>query len=72
MDRKLCDKDAKCPFFRSHWGAGITCEGMIDGTTENITFGKGTSKKLHYDLYCCYKYKECQRHELLMRKYGEE
>ena len=65
----LSDKNAQCPFFRCHTAKTITCEGVIDGTTDQVSFEPGRSKKLQYELYCCLHYEQCPRHPVLMEKY---
>ena len=68
----LCDRKAECPFFRKHTPNTITCEGIIADTTETMLFKSQTSKKLQYELYCCFKYETCPRYTPLMNKYKEE
>ena len=70
--KNLNDRKAECPFFRNHTAQTLTCEGIIDGTTDQLSFAPRRSKKLHFELYCCYKYPDCPRYKRLMEKYQEE
>ncbi len=68
----LNDRKATCPFFHSHTAQNVICEGIVDNSTDNVGFSRGGAKKLHFELYCCFKYEQCPRYKPLMEKYGED
>ncbi len=72
MNGKLNDRDAKCPFFAYHMKESITCESLIPDTKAKIVFGKPNEKKLHYNLFCCFKYENCEMYRAIMKTYDED
>ena len=72
MNGKLNDRDAKCPFFSYHMRESITCESLIPDTHAKIVFGKPNEKKLHYNLFCCFKYENCEMYRAIMKTYEED
>ncbi|MBQ7655128.1 MAG: hypothetical protein IJI53_02580 [Clostridia bacterium] len=72
MRGKLNDRDAKCPFFAFHTREAIACESLIPDTKAKITFEKPKGKSLHYNLFCCFKYENCEMYQAVMKTYEED
>lgn len=62
--------NAKCPFFQSEYTKSITCEGIIDQTSNIIKFSS-ESQKNEYVTSNCFQYpNECQLCAAVEKKYG--
>lgn len=80
----LNDVEVKCPFYICHGADFIRCEGTIPDTRARIDFHmQGTrrgvlvpdeaGKKLHYKVFCCGKWRNCEQAEAVRRaKYEDE
>ena len=77
---KLNGRDAKCPFFHAHGKDFIICEGVVPDTECRIDFltppprrrPDEAAKKLHYCVFCCGKWRNCEQAEAIKRsKYSE-
>lgn len=77
---KLNGRDAKCPFFVAHGEDFIRCEGVVPDTSCRIDFlpkppkrlPDKAAKKLHYTVFCCGKWRNCEHAEAVKRsKYDE-
>lgn len=71
MKGKLNDRDAKCPFFCAHTKDSIICESMIPDSHVRISFAPASKKSLHYTVFCCFKYQNCELHQAIMKTYEE-
>lgn len=65
------DVDAKCPFFLSSGKKKISCEGITDGCTTNLTFISQQKRNLHRKIFCDARYKNCEIFRMLEEKYEE-
>ena len=70
--KKLGDRDARCPFFVYHTQKNIVCEGPIPDTNIRIIFGKIDEKNLHFNLFCCGKWEYCEQARKAEEKYGDD
>jgi len=71
MRGKLNDRDAKCPFFCAHTKESVICEGVIPDSRDKINFETSQGKKLHYAVFCCSHYKNCEKYAAVEQKYRE-
>lgn len=69
---KMCDRDAKCPFFRRHTRNSISCESPIDGSGITINFAAANQKAVQYAAFCCRRYKNCEIYQMDMNQYTED
>lgn len=69
---KLNDRDAKCPFFCSHTRDRVTCEGVIPDSRASMFFENKNGKKIQYNVFCCWKYENCEMYRASQQKYREE
>lgn len=61
-----------CPFFRSHNGLEINCEGYTDDAVCTMKFRQNSTKKTQQTIYCENNYKYCEHYiALMMLKYQE-
>lgn len=72
MKGKLNDRDATCPFFHAHTSKAIYCEGILPATGETISFERINDKRIQYNVFCCYRYQNCERYAALMKGYQDE
>lgn len=71
------DKEAKCPFFRAHGADFIRCEGDVPDTATRIEFLQNdkpdkAAKRLHYRVFCCKRWRNCEHAMGVKRKYDDE
>ena len=71
MKGKMNDRDAKCPFFCAHTKDSVYCESLIPDSRIKLNFDTISKKNLHYNLFCCYKYENCELHQAVMKIYEE-
>lgn len=71
MKGKLCDRDARCPFFCAHMRQAIICESPIPGSRLKINFGTTQDKDTQYTIFCCGKYKNCELYQPNLQKWEE-
>ncbi len=66
------DKTVKCPFYRERQREKkrIKCEGVVPGTTTQLTF-RG-DKRWYMKDYCCKNYEKCRIYQMLDRKYDKK
>lgn len=62
-------ENVKCPFYCSKQNDNyrIKCEGVVKGTTTQLTFVGSKNKYLRE--YCCVDYKQCRIYKMLITKY---
>lgn len=61
-----------CPFFRSHNGLEINCEGYTDGMVCAMKYHKAADKRQQQTVYCEDNYRYCEHYNALMLiKYEE-
>lgn len=62
-------KFIRCPFYleRQNDKYRIKCEGVVSGTTTQLTF-RG-DKKWYIKDFCCRNYEKCRIYGMLMKKY---
>ncbi len=72
MKGKLNDRDAQCPFFSAHTRDSVFCESMIPDSHVKLHFDSVQKKKLHYEVFCCCRYKNCELYEAIMKTYQED
>ena len=65
------DVEAKCPFYKSSGKRKISCEGITDDCTTNLTFISEPKRNLHRKLFCDAKYENCEIYNMLEEKYEE-
>ena len=71
--KKLNDREAKCPYLEYHTKSNIVCEGLIPGTRMRTVFHGEREKRKQYTLFCCGRYACCEICQALDKiKYGEE
>lgn len=71
MPTMFDDVDAKCPFFLSSSKRKISCEGITEECTINLTFVSQQKKDLHRKLFCDGKFCRCEIYNILEEKYEE-
>ena len=71
MRGKLCDRDAKCPFFVAHTSGEVYCESPVPGAFMSLRFETEEGKKTQYYAFCCRKYENCEIYRANMEKYEE-
>lgn len=71
-ERRLNDREAACPFFRSHTGGAIGCESPIPGSCLRLLFRGQKSKERHYSNWCCANYKYCEIYRMNAQNYEED
>ena len=65
-------RDILCPFFRSHNGYEINCEGYTDTMVSAMKYRTQTDKKFWQSVYCKQNYQYCEHYNaLMMLKYHE-
>ena len=65
-------RDIVCPFFRSHNGLEINCEGYSDNMVCAMKYNKKSDKQSQQAIYCENNYKYCEHYNaLMMFKYEE-
>ena len=72
MRGKLCDRDAKCPFFCAHMRQAVVCESPIPESRLKINFSCTKSKDTQYKIFCCGDYKKCELYSPNAEKYEDE
>ena len=66
-------RDIVCPFFKSHNGLEINCEGYHDGMVCAMKYNSTTNKKQQQTIYCQEHYQYCEHYNALMLlKYSED
>ena len=70
--KKLGDRDAKCPYFRYHTNQNIVCEGAIPDTSVRILFESEEEKEKHYKIYCAEKWTYCEQAKRTGQQYADE
>ena len=71
MPTMFDDVEAKCPFFLSSGKRKITCEGITDDCTTNLTFVTQQKRNLHRKIFCDARFQNCEIHRMLEKKYDE-
>lgn len=71
MPTMFDDVEAKCPFFLSSGKRKITCEGITDDCTTNLTFVTQQKRNLHRKIFCDARFQNCEIHRMLEEKYDE-
>ena len=62
---------AKCPFFLSSGRQHIMCEGITSDCAIDLVFISEERRNLHRRIFCDDKYKNCEIHKTLEKKYEE-
>lgn len=62
----------KCPFYIRLAEQSITCEGITDDCVLKTIFKSKKEKTQHLKIFCCNKYKNCEIHQMLEKKYEDE
>ena len=71
------DRDVICPYFIAHKDAYIRCEGDVPDTASKIEFSDRdgrpdeAAKTLHYRIFCCRKWRNCEHAQAVRRKYED-
>lgn len=67
-------RDVVCPFYKSHDGRRIKCEGYTEGMTSmNLNYERPLYINYHMKIHCCACYRECEIYRLVSRvKYLED
>ena len=71
MPTMFDDVEAKCPFFKSSGKRKISCEGITEDCTTNLTFISEQKRNLHRNVFCDARYKYCEIFKMLLEKYEE-
>jgi hypothetical protein len=71
MPTMFDDVDAKCPFFLSSGKRKISCEGITDDCTTNLTFVSQQKRDLHRNIFCNAKFRYCEIYKMLEEKYED-
>ena len=66
-------RDIVCPFFKSHNGLEINCEGYQDGMVCAMKYNRAGDKKQQQHIYCQENYRYCEHYNALMiLKYADD
>ena len=62
-----------CPFFRKddQNGRRIVCEGITTGSTIEQRFGSEADYRLHLEVFCCDRFRNCEICEILLKNYED-
>ena len=71
MPTMFDDVDAKCPFFLSGGKRKISCEGITDDCTTNLTFVSQQKRDQHRRIFCNARFQYCEIYMMLEKKYEE-
>ena len=72
-EKKMCARDALCPYLLYHTGNTIVCEGLVPGTRMRSIFQVQKEKNTQYRVFCCGRYANCEICRALEEiKYGDE
>jgi hypothetical protein len=69
------EQDVLCPFYR--WDnkkkKRIACEGLVSGSTVQLSYQSPTQYKRQLSIFCCEHYKKCEIYRMIYElKYREE
>ena len=65
-------RDIVCPFFKSHNGLEINCEGYTDAMVCCMKYRLAADKRQQQTIYCEGKYRYCEHYNaLMMFKYND-
>ncbi len=62
-------RDVICPFYKDDTPVVIRCEGVTGCVSLHLIFANKAENEKYLRKCCCDKYKTCEVHEMLMRKY---
>ena len=72
MRGRMNDRDAKCPFFCGHTKESVLCEGLIPDSRIKINFADVKTKDIQYNVFCSYKFENCEMYQALMERYRDD
>jgi len=71
--KKMCARDALCPYLQYHTDSTIVCEGLFPRTGMRTIFETKDEKRKHYLIFCCGRYYNCEMCQALDEiKYGDD